>query len=247
MWSVGSKVVDVYLGTRAVAVCRGEQQLLAQAADGVDTAIEALQAWLAHAPTRQKLCVWLSGGVCRPFLVPAVPGLKSRAELERVAQSMATAATGLHGECQVWLEPGSLGEARVAVALPKATLERLLGAIEPAEGRAHRLLSLRPWWGELLRATLRQTPSARVVAAQDCDALTMIVGRDGGFEFVSCLSPVTDRATAEAALARQLLLVDIGDETARLAQLSALGSPEADQAEPRLPGLALAPWTRVAP
>ena len=48
MWWAGSKTHDVYLGTRAIAVCQDSERLQAQAVDGFEAAIAALREWLKH-------------------------------------------------------------------------------------------------------------------------------------------------------------------------------------------------------
>ena len=85
MWWAGSKPYDVYLGTRAFAVCRGVEVQHVQAVAGQHAGIEALGAWLSKGQPRRRLRVWLSGGLCRPFIVREVPGVSGEAEWQRVA------------------------------------------------------------------------------------------------------------------------------------------------------------------
>jgi hypothetical protein len=197
-------VHDVYLGTRAIAVCQGERRILAQAVTGYAVALANLREWLAATPTRLRLRVWLSGSLCRPFLVTPVPGIRSTAEMQRVAEALAPQLTGLDGDCRVWVDNGEPQNTRIAAAVQQASLDALHRAVEEVAAKDC-VLTIAPWWSELLRAALRREPALSALAAQDCDSLTLLAGRGTGFEVAVTLTPVTDRDTADAALARLLV------------------------------------------
>lgn len=232
MWSGGSEF-DVYVGTRAIAVSRGVERVLAQQVDSVDAALGALRQWVHEGTERARLRTWLSGGLARPFIVPEIAGVKGNIERQQVARSLAPQHTGLGGDCAVWIDAGS----RVAVAVQETTLERLLALCADAP-RAHRIASIRPWWSEALRWKLAEEPETTALAAQDCDSLTVLAGRGGGFEVATTLSPVADAETAEAALARQMLSADIAEDRLRLARLRPLRADTGERRE----GLALSHW-----
>ena len=222
MWWAGSrsgKVHDVYVGTRAFAVCAGGGEVvLAQAVAGVEEALAALGQWLAQAEAKLSLRLWLSGGLCRPFIVPLVPGLKNASELARVLQAMAPQHTGLPGECQVWKDND--GEAPVAVAVQRVVLDSLQETVNAAsQAHRHRIASIRPWWADALRAALQQEPAVPAVAVQDCDSLTVLTGRGGRFDIATTLTPVIDREAARSSLARLLLTTDVGEGQERVVRL----------------------------
>ena len=237
MWWAGSKAHDVYLGTRAVAVCLGDEVVLGpKAVEGLPAGLAVLSSWLAEAGSRCRLRVWLSGGLCRPFIAPAVPGVKTRAEVRQVAESIAAQRTGLTGECHVWLDHGKLHEACVAVAVHRASLQQLQDCVGPKPYQ-HRIISIRPWWSEVLRTQLRRHAEIPAMAVQDCDSLTVLAGAGQSFEMATTLAPVTDCETADAALARILLSAGVEAQVSvtRLATAAALSRrPESSSSNSEL-------------
>lgn len=225
MWWAGSRPrgaglsggLDVYMGTRAFAVCRGDEKLVFEPVQGVDEGLAALQAWLEANPSKLALRFWLSGGLCRPFQLPPIPGVKGEAELQRIALSMASQHSGLAGECRLWLDRGGAGSSRVCVVVQAETVDRLL---ETARANNRKVQSIRPWWGEVLRHSLEQNPPPRAVATQDCDSLTVLSGAEGNFEVMTTMTPVIDRSAADAALARILMSTGLAGNGPMLARLA---------------------------
>ena len=220
MWWVGSRPHDVYLGTRGFAVRAGDGEPVWQETDGLQAGLDAFVAWLGQAQRKAKLRLWLSGGLCRPFVMQAVPGVSGEAEWQRVAVAMAPAQTGLSGPCVVWLSKSAQSEAaRVAVAVEQQVLQRLQALVEDA-GTRHRLVSMRPWWSEVLRVALLRDATSPALAVQDCDALTVLAGTGVGFDTATTLSPIADRGSADAALARWLLTADVAADRMLRVRLS---------------------------
>lgn len=249
MWWAGSEVLrrkghDVYVGTRAFAAFLGPERVLARAVPDVDGALRELHEWLANSPRRLRLRVWLSGGLCRPFIMAPVPGVRGAAELKRVAAVLASRQTGLDGDCVVWLDRGNLQSSRVAVAVQRISLDRLHQTAGGAAGRRHHIVSIRPWGADLLRSVMQRDAQTPVVAAQDCDSLTVLVGRGGEVSVASTSTPVVDRQAADAALARFLLsATDVPDGPRTLARLLPFHEePLAQQGE-----IALSPFVEWAP
>jgi hypothetical protein len=201
VWWAGSKVYDVYLGTRAVAVCQGAQVLVAEPVDNFDAAEVAFSKWLAGVRSRLRVRVWLSGGLCRPFIVPDVQGVKAHAERLKVAMALAAQQTGLVGECHVWLEQSKTPEASIAVAVQKECLSQILSVVASPSCNA-KLLSIRPWWSDALRHAVRTHPQVAVLGVQDCDSMTVLVGPGVQYVVASTYSPVTDQPTAQSVLTR---------------------------------------------
>jgi len=104
------------------------------ARDGMP-ALDALQGWLADAkPRKLRLSVTLSAGLVRYALIPW-PG--SNLTQTEDAAWLRLQFEALHGDMTGWRiqsDPGGYGRARVACAVPEATLARLRDM-----GRANRL------------------------------------------------------------------------------------------------------------
>lgn len=232
MWLAGSKV-DVYVGTLAVALDDGGDRILAFEVGSFAAALEQLRVWCQERAVRTRLRVWLSGGLARPFVLPQVVGVKGTVEVRQIAHSLVEQSTGLAGECAVWVD----AKLPIAIAVQDATLELLTAACVDAP-RPHKIVSIRPWWSGVLRWVLNQDSRSAALAVQDCDSLTVLAGRDEGFEVATTLSPVTDTETADAALVRQVLATGIADSEWRMARLL----PRRAQGGRRHDGLALSPW-----
>lgn len=241
MWWVGSKPHDVYLGTRGFAVCMGTEKLVAHSVSELEAALTALSAWLKESKPKQALRLWLSGGLCRPFLLHALPGVSGEDEWRRVAAAMAPAQCGLRSPCRIWLSPPRKGaDNRVAVALEEPLLQRLQ-SIAATSRQKHCIVSIRPWWSELLRQAMLREPGLAALAVHDCDALTTLAGESGRFEFATTLSPVLDVETAESALARTLLTIDSSPAKALCATLQL---DETGASDGRAPLAVLTGWSR---
>lgn len=240
MWLVGNnKPVDIYLGSRALLITRGEQCLCQLKVDRFEEALDALRIWQGGAE-RSKVRVWLSGGLCRPFVLPDVSGAKDLAELTAIARSIAATQTGLEGECEVWLDlPNTLlhrlwsalgldsikplwrgqGHSMVGVAVQSQILLALSATLSADIDAADKtvIASIRPWWADALRHVLKQGGKPKALAVQDCDALTILVGNQPsaagkqppGFLSATTFSPVFDPLSVEAVLKRWLFSTDL--------------------------------------
>lgn len=218
MWWAGNKVRDVYLGTRAVAVCHGSDVLVAEPTEGFDESLSGLQAWIESAAPRLRLRVWLSGGLCRPFILAPVAGAKTDVELTRIATSLAGQRTGLDEACRVWLEPRKLGESKVAVAIQESTLLAIQKMLATSSKRP-RALSIQPWWSEMLRHVLVRKPGAKFVSVRDCDSVTVLAGDEIRYDFATTYGPVVDDDTARAVRLRALMSSGISEEDDVVGQL----------------------------
>ncbi len=219
LWA-GSKPRDVYLGTRALAICDGSDVLLSAPAQAFEAGVVQAQVHLANAPYTGRLRVWLSGGLCRPFLLPELPGIHGAAETLRVASRLASERTGLGTECRVWLDAPRRGEARVAVAVAQDTLDRVMQGL----GSRWRIESIQPWWAEVLQLALSRKVKPVAVGVQDCDSLTVLIGREGGFSVATTISPLLDDAAADSAFTRTLMSANVDPDEALRARLVMGGS-----------------------
>lgn len=201
MWWAGSKACDLYLGTRAVAIGNDTDEAIATSTDGFEAGMLWAQSQHKEKDHSSRLRVWLSGGLCRPFLLPDLAGISGEAEIARVASRLANERTGFPGACRVWLDAAKRGEPRVAIAVEEETIGRL----ESGLGSRWRIVSIQPWWAEVLRVALLRKEAPLALGVQDCDSLTILVGRNGGFESATTISPILDEASANAAFARARL------------------------------------------
>jgi hypothetical protein len=188
----------VYLGTRVVAACTAGGPVAASRIDGVAAAMDFLQRWSQEQPRPPKLRIWLSGGLCRPFMLPRIAG-SSAAELEKIAVSLVPEQIG-------WFEPVTVrvdmqrnsGQA-VAVAVKSRTLDELRQALGTPRREP---VSIQPWWAEVLRISTAKHPHAQCLAVQDCDSVCVIAGEGPFTRSASVVTPIEDRTAAEAAIAR---------------------------------------------
>lgn len=219
LWA-GSKHRDLYLGTRALAICDGADVLLSAPVQGLEACVSQAQSRLADSLYTGRLRVWLSGGLCRPFLLPDLPGVRGVAETLRVASKLASDRTGLGSDCQVWLDAPRRGEARVAIAVTQETLNR----VEQGLGSRWRIESIQPWWAEVLQLALSRQVKPRAVGVQDCDSLTVLIGSEGGFSVATTTSPLLDEAAADSAFMRTLMSANVDPDKSLRARLVLGGS-----------------------
>lgn len=237
MWSAGSKVCDVYLGTRALAMCEGGVPVLTTDVEGFDAALSGWAGWLNAdaAPMRRRLRLWLSGGLCRPFIVPAVQGVKDDAEIHAVASAMAPQLTGFVGPCTVFVERRTPKASVIATAVQDDHIQKIHDLMASST-RKPKLLSIRPWWAELLRHSLLREPTLTALGVQDCDSMTVLIGREpDGFDTATTYAPVIDQSTAQSVLTRALLSSDVADKSELIGRL-VMDRPRDDDS---LVGLAL--------
>lgn len=242
MWSVGSKPVHVYLGTRRVMVS-GAAGLQSQAVNGLAEARQVLRTQLQGLGKSSRLRLWLSGGLCRPFILDALPGLVSRDEIHRVAAATAAQRTGLAAPCRLWIEPRPVIGDRVVVAMNAQVYDQLHDSFREA---GHAALSVRPWWAELLPgAAAKTTDAATCLAVRDCDSVTLLFGAGAEVALASTYAPVADDSSAKAIVARTLVSSGLADGQVRFVRL--VNSPQQADGEAATLAGASAPnrWAEV--
>lgn len=212
MWSAGANPWDLYLGTRMAALCDGTRLVLREPVADADAGLRLARNWIRAESLRAGVRVWLSGALCRPFLVQATAGLRGDDEVHKVMQALAQQAMGQQAPCRVWLDSARKTGPRVAVAASEAWITQLEQSVRAATGRVR---SVAPWWADVLKFAVgsasgaRAASSAQVLAVHDCDALTVLAGAGKGFCIAHTIAPVDDEASARSALSRALLLIDM--------------------------------------
>lgn len=229
LWA-GADHVDAYVGTKLVAICKPREQLVVWSADASCGASELIHRWGQDQQRPLKIRIWLSGGLCRPFLLPPI-ARSSADELRKIAASLIPAQIGWSEPALVRVDmPSVRGDSTVGVAVKNRTIEELTRAL--GAGR-HRPVSIQPWWGRVLRAALAIRPDADCLVVQDCDSVCLIAGERRSIRTASVVTPIADHTAAEAAIARLRFSQEITSKPmyARLA-LGVSESADGDSARP---------------
>lgn len=204
---IKSEVLDLYLSTKGFAVCKAGRLECTRDSEGIEATFAALAQWLEKAPTRARLNVFFSAGLCRPFLMAQLPPLNPH-ETERALQSAALKRTGLGGPCEVWIDPMEGAGKRVAAAVELSVLQKLQ-ALPRLVGKRHKLLSAQPLWSEWLRIALHKDPRAACVVLQECDAVTVLSGDADQYDIATTVVRGAQDSVTTEAVARLLLTVDL--------------------------------------
>jgi hypothetical protein len=237
VWWGGSKALDLYLGTRSARLCDGDLVLWQVQTDDAAQSLGLARGRLAeNSRRRRRLRVWCSGGLCRPFMLPAVAGVDNRVELGKIAVASASAMTGLHGPCQVWLDRVTTLAGTMAVAVESGWLDEVRRGLRDCAS----VISIRPWWSEALRVSLRVQPAPATVGIQDCDSLVMLAGAETSFGLAIALTPLFTPQQAAQAWTRTLFGADLAGKPSWRARLR----PEAD-VQSGLAGCALGAYVEV--
>lgn len=249
MWLAGAKVHDLYLGTRLVALCQGQRLVARQPVANAEAGLVLATEWLGASGYRSKLRIWLSGALCRPFIVESIAGQRGAGEIDRIIQVQAQRALGRQEACRVWQERAARQGQRISIAVG----EHWLGKIEQTmRGLRLPVKSIAPWWAEVLRAhsidgranaSTSKPNGIQVLAVHDCDSLTILAGSGQGFALVRTVAPIGDATSARSALSRSLLSHDLPGASPVWATLM----PDGDSTGTQHTKLALSPMAAVTP
>lgn len=91
-------------------------------------------------------------------------------------------------------------------------------------GSRWRIESVQPWWVEVLQLALSRKVKPVAVGVQDCDSLTVLIGREGGFSVATTISPLLNEAAADSAFTRTLMSANVDPDKALRARLVLGGS-----------------------
>lgn len=186
MWWAGDRL-DAFLGTRRVVLARGEAIVDDAGTSAFEDGLDCLVHWLDSGPRRPRLRLWLSGDLCRPFMLRDPASLRSAAELDAASEALARHA--FDGQTvRWWLQephraPHCLGAAAASsvVQACESVLQRKL------VGR----LRVSPWWAEASRLPLE---GCRGWVVEDCDSLTLLAVDGDRVADVRTASPIGPEA-----------------------------------------------------
>lgn len=193
MWLVGNNVLNVYVSTHSIRAVRGDKIAFHTVNNPWDDSITEFRSWLSDQEHKPKLRVWLSGGLCRPFLLTPPDGINKSIDLIAIASATASAATGLAGPCTAKIDKHHNDVQFIAIAMPSQVLTRL---------RELSALSIQPWWAPAFSRLLKNAPTARSISIQDDDSITLLAGSQTSFQVATTISPINDPNSGQAALDR---------------------------------------------
>lgn len=222
MWWAGGSGLDLYLGTRHVVLCRGVEVVLSEPAYGLPAALGRAADALRGVTGRAAVRVWLSGDLCRPYLLPTSVATARADERLTVAAALASTRAGLTVECEVQIDFDRKGQSALAVAMPKSVLEAIFSAMS---GKLRRVQSIRPWWAAVLEMSLQRSDVPVAVGVRDSDALTVLAGTQGVFTMAVTHSQVDDEG-ARLAWSRSVMGDAVPEGSHLLVGLRCNGSEE---------------------
>ena len=218
-----TSATDVYLSRDEVACEDASGAGWHHTGGSLDACLDALIAHLGAIGAPRRVRLWLGAALCRPVLIPAIAGARSRQERTRMFEAMAVAESGLTAPCRI----GTSGPGQKAATFAVVVEEDVLAVIERRlSGGRLRALSIRPWWDHVLASALRSNAGLRAFAVWEGRALTVLMGEGAGFSSARTSYPVDALDTAHAAVARALVsaMVAPADTTAVMLDWSATAS-----------------------
>lgn len=226
MWSVGPEPLDLYIGAVGAGIARGGKCVGWDSYDDVDVAIKHWMEIAANASPswrRPQIRVWLGGSLARPFVIGPIKGLRGAAEVDAFVQARAVEFSGLTSECVVVLDGQLDKEPVLAVAADRA----FKFALESAADEAHlAIATIRPWWASAVDEAIAIRPHARLVIAEDEDAITWVESVDDRWISAGTQVPKPTSDQVKQLLSRRAMASGLtNDQVAHLVLAPRLESP----------------------
>jgi hypothetical protein len=172
---------------------------------------------------RPRVRVWLSGALARPFVLAPVDGLKGKVEAQAMAVARAQEVTGLEPGCDVCLDSVPKSAPALSVATPSELRLEIVGT---AKALRVNIESLRPWWAGALGKVLVGDSGLEFFAAQDTEAVTVLVAKENVWLSANTYTPNPNGAQLEALVTRRLFADGVETKAACRVRLDAiLGNP----------------------
>jgi len=218
VWSAGPERWSLYLGTGLSGLARdGSAPEWLPHADVAEAFLGRAKhvAQSSRSWRRPHLAVWLSGDLARPFLMQPVEGMTSLSEAEALAGAQASGATGIQAS-SVWLEAVPQRWPSMVVAMPADCRRRILGS---AKELGVHVASIRPWWARALQQAIAEPDHLDVLAAEDSDALILLVADANQWLSADAYIPKPPRQELASLLARRAFACGANVASARRACL----------------------------
>jgi hypothetical protein len=184
VWWAGDRL-QAYLGHGRVALVRAEEVVLDVGVQSVDEAVSSLVDAVAKSNTRPRLTVWLSGGLCRPFLLRSSRGLRGASEIDAAASALAAALMTPGSPPRIWLDaPRGPDKACLGAAAEESLVADLEDRLLPlVRGR----MRVAPFWLDALRGA---GSAAASVSVEDSDSLVALQEQSGAVSMVRSVAPI---------------------------------------------------------
>ncbi|KQV95046.1 hypothetical protein ASC91_25810 [Pelomonas sp. Root1237] len=184
-------------------LAQGETLVYAATATDPEDAIRGLADAITLLPRGTRLQVFVSGAICRPFLIPAVEGARDAMDWAAIAATLVEGATGLPSDSLVWMDDGQ-SSPRFAVAMHptwQGHMQRACGSM---------VENLKPWWVLAVDQVRSSGDSRHGLAVFDSDALVLLVA-EGGTYLEAQAYPLLDE-DPDALLRRALITHDLSPD-----------------------------------
>lgn len=172
MWWAGSRL-DLYLGLKRCLAMDGAGVLLDATCVSPADGLAALASCLGRQPARRPACLWLSGALCRPFVLAGLKSFRSADEVDTAAAAMGGAALDAD-DVRCWLQPPGRGaETCLGVVAAEALAALAEQTLKP---RIRGRLRLSPWWAEATRLPVGEDAW---LVIEEGDSLTALQAQQG--------------------------------------------------------------------
>lgn len=171
MWWDRSELADVYLSPTRIGLASGSVSVTSWIeTQDVDDGMARLAQALSQAPLQScgRVRVWLASALARPLMLSAASGARNRQEAKSLATMLAPDATGFDEPVRVWANAWRMNRGGLAVVMPDLVWTGLHRIVEQAlderrqarrkeAARSLELVSVRPWWNQVLDAVLAES------------------------------------------------------------------------------------------
>jgi hypothetical protein len=182
VWWAGDRL-DAFLGMRRVVLARGEAIVGDAGTVGFEEGLECLVRWLDSGRRRPLMRLWLSGQLCRPFMLRDAGALRSAAELDAASEALARQAFD-DQPVRWWLQEPHRARPCLGAAVASSTVHTCESVLQP---KLRARLRVSPWWAEASRLPLE---SCCGWVVQDCDSLTLLAVDGDRIVDVRTASPI---------------------------------------------------------
>lgn len=169
MWLAGNKKADVFVGINHAMVSSAGEIIL-EHGDGLEACSKICCRILSEIAGSCQISVWLSGGLCRSFLVPEnLNSIKS--EGNKAYQILANELTDLSLEKIEDYHVQVSG--RIGLAASKNQIALLISHFAK-----HKIATIQPWWIAVFNHELGREKELSGFGCADMESMTVLYGKD---------------------------------------------------------------------